>query len=88
MKVTSAIVLTSILATASAFVSTPALIRGVVSSSHLFSEPSASSEEAAGLDLDLGEMFQMFEAADKEESFDDAVKKVKQDKKQEEKTKK
>lgn len=40
----------------------------------LFSEP---EEEEGGLDLDLGEMFEMFEAADKEEKFDDAIKKVK-----------
>ena len=34
-------------------------------------------EEEGGLDLDLGEMFEMFDAADKDESFDDAIKKVK-----------
>ena len=34
-------------------------------------------DEEEGLDLDLGEMFEMFEAADKEESFDDTIKKVK-----------
>lgn len=38
-------------------------------------------EDEAGLDLDLEEMFTMFEAADKEESFDDAIKKVKVDEK-------
>lgn len=37
-------------------------------------------EKEGGLDLDLGEMFDMFEAADKDESFDDAVKKIKGDK--------
>mmetsp|Transcript_12000 Transcript_12000/g.16603 ORF Transcript_12000/g.16603 Transcript_12000/m.16603 type:complete len:90 (+) Transcript_12000:124-393(+) len=42
----------------------------------LFSEPSDDDEEE-GLDLNLEEMFEMFDAADKEEDFDDAVKKVK-----------
>jgi hypothetical protein len=37
-------------------------------------------EEKEGLDLDLGEMFDMFEAADKNQSFDDAVKKIKKGK--------
>jgi hypothetical protein len=36
-----------------------------------------ADEEEGGLDLDLGEMFEMFDAADKDESFDDAIKKVK-----------
>ena len=27
--------------------------------------------------MDLGELFEMFDAADKDESFDDAIKKVK-----------
>ena len=38
--------------------------------------PSADDQEG-GLDLDLGEMFEMFEAADKEEDFDKTIKKVK-----------
>jgi hypothetical protein len=38
---------------------------------------SSEPEEEEGFDLDLGEMFQMFDAADKEEDFDEAVKKVK-----------
>jgi hypothetical protein len=42
----------------------------------LFSEP----EDAEGeLDLDLEEMFTMFDAADKEEEFEKAIKKVKKD---------
>mmetsp|Transcript_8736 Transcript_8736/g.12699 ORF Transcript_8736/g.12699 Transcript_8736/m.12699 type:complete len:87 (-) Transcript_8736:23-283(-) len=41
----------------------------------LFSEPADDDEE--GLDLNLEEMFEMFDAADKDEDFDDAVKKVK-----------
>jgi len=36
-------------------------------------------DEEGGLDLDLGEMFEMFEAADKGKDFDDAIKKVKSD---------
>ncbi|GMI04751.1 hypothetical protein TrLO_g13949 [Triparma laevis f. longispina] len=35
--------------------------------------------EGEGLDLDLGEMFQMFDAADNEDDFDEAVKAVKGD---------
>ena len=34
-------------------------------------------EDSEGLDLDLGEMFDMFEAADNEDDFDDAMKQVK-----------
>ena len=34
-------------------------------------------DEEEGLDLNLEEMFEMFDSADKEESFDDAVKKIK-----------
>jgi len=40
----------------------------------LFADP---EEEEEGLDLNLEEMFEMFDAADKEEDFNDAVKKVK-----------
>jgi hypothetical protein len=42
--------------------------------SRVFSEPAESNE---GLDLDLGEMFEMFEAADKGQDFDKALEKVK-----------
>ena len=34
-------------------------------------------EEKGGLDLDLEEMFDMFDAADKGQKFDDALKKIK-----------
>lgn len=44
------------------------------SRSRVFSEPAESSD---GLDLDLGEMFEMFEAADKGQDFDKALEKVK-----------
>ena len=40
-------------------------------------KPNDEDGEEGGLDLDLGEMFEMFDAADKEQSFDDAIKKVK-----------
>eukprot|EP00339_Tiarina_fusa_P012083 CAMPEP_0117035266 /NCGR_PEP_ID=MMETSP0472-20121206/25061_1 /TAXON_ID=693140 ORGANISM="Tiarina fusus, Strain LIS" /NCGR_SAMPLE_ID=MMETSP0472 /ASSEMBLY_ACC=CAM_ASM_000603 /LENGTH=74 /DNA_ID=CAMNT_0004744693 /DNA_START=61 /DNA_END=285 /DNA_ORIENTATION=+ len=40
---------------------------------------STEPEEESGLDLNLEEMFDMFEAADKEQDFDDALKKVKGD---------
>mmetsp|Transcript_4294 Transcript_4294/g.8337 ORF Transcript_4294/g.8337 Transcript_4294/m.8337 type:complete len:89 (-) Transcript_4294:290-556(-) len=38
-------------------------------------------EDSGGLDLDLGEMFDMFDAADKGVDFDKAVDKIKGDKK-------
>jgi len=41
----------------------------------VYSEP--SEEEEGGLDLDLGEMFEMFDAADKGEDFDKAVDNIK-----------
>lgn len=53
--------------------------------STLFSEPSPSGKDAGeeqqtvGLDLNLEEMFTMFDAAANEEKFDDAVKKVKKE---------
>ena len=40
-------------------------------------KPDETQEEEGGLDLDLGEMFEMFDAADKEEDFDKTIKKVK-----------
>lgn len=43
----------------------------------LFSEPPEAAE--GELDLDLEEMFTMFDAADKGEDFDKAIKKVKSD---------
>jgi hypothetical protein len=44
----------------------------------LFSEPPQETKEGE-LDLDLEEMFTMFNAADKGEEFDKAIKKVKKD---------
>jgi hypothetical protein len=42
-------------------------------------EPTKEQDED-GLDLDLEEMFTMFDAADKDEDFDKAIKSVKKDK--------
>jgi hypothetical protein len=42
--------------------------------SSLFSDPAGDNE---GLDLDLGEMFEMFEAADEGQDFDKTLEKVK-----------
>jgi hypothetical protein len=44
--------------------------------------PEQVEESEGGLDLDLEEMFTMFDAADKDEKFDDAIKKVKTDEKE------
>ena len=48
--------------------------------SSLSSTPPPAAEEEGGLDLDLGEMFDLFDAADKEEDFDKALSDVKKDK--------
>ena len=45
----------------------------------LRSEAPGNQEEESGLDLDLGEMFEMFDAADKGQEFDQAMEKVKGD---------
>ena len=60
--------------TASAFAPSAPFSRGLsttVATTQLFSEP--EEEEEGGLDLDLGEMFDMFDAADKGEDFDKAL---------------
>jgi len=41
--------------------------------------PGNQEEEEGGLDLDLGEMFEMFDAADKGQEFDKVMEKVKGD---------
>ena len=48
----------------------------LVAPTALFSDKKEDEEE--GLDLNLEEMFTMFEAADKDENFDKAIKKVKE----------
>lgn len=78
------ITLLAVLASANAFSTAPsAFSRGISASittsrsaeSRLFADPKDDDEE--GLDLNLEEMFEMFDAADADEDFDDAVKKVK-----------
>lgn len=60
---------------ACAFAPSASFNKPQVSSTKINAEP----EEEEGLDLNLEEMFDMFDAADKEETFDDAVKKIKSD---------
>ncbi|GAX15745.1 hypothetical protein FisN_3Lh184 [Fistulifera solaris] len=77
MKSSSIAICVAVCAMAQAFSAPPAFVRTALTT-QLFSEPNNNSEEEeGGLDLDLGEMFEMFEAAAKEEKFDDAIKKVK-----------
>ena len=70
---TSIAIITAVIASASAFAPNPAFSRG---SMKLFAD-----EEEGGLDLNLEEMFDMFDAADKGKDFDESVKKIKSDKK-------
>lgn len=55
-----------------------AFVRTVSPATRLASTP--PDEEEGGLDLDLGEMFEMFDAADKEEDFEKAAERIKGDK--------
>ncbi|CAB9503583.1 expressed unknown protein [Seminavis robusta] len=71
MRFTCSIVLLALTTSVSAFA--PSAFPGSHASTKLYSEPA----EGEGLDLNLEEMFEMFDAADKEEDFDDAVDKVK-----------
>mmetsp|Transcript_326 Transcript_326/g.371 ORF Transcript_326/g.371 Transcript_326/m.371 type:complete len:83 (-) Transcript_326:340-588(-) len=78
-----ALALLALAAGASAFAPAAPFTRGVVAPSVV---PSASTalfsdkeEEEEGLDLNLEEMFDMFDAADKGEDFDESVKKIKGD---------
>ena len=79
MKVAAVFVLVANLVAVSAFtVVVPSSM--LSTSTTLFSEPPKSEEQdEGGLDLDLEEMFTMFDAAAKEEKFDDAIKKVKKE---------
>jgi hypothetical protein len=54
----------------------PATFASAPSTTQVFAEPEEEEEEG-GFDLDLGEMFEIFDAADKGEDFDKTVKKVK-----------
>mmetsp|Transcript_117267 Transcript_117267/g.339024 ORF Transcript_117267/g.339024 Transcript_117267/m.339024 type:complete len:80 (-) Transcript_117267:153-392(-) len=75
MKAVSVLALLGlVVATAHAFAPSPAFAR--VPRSQLYStEP--EDEEEGGLDLNLEEMFDMFDAADGGEEFDKAMEKVK-----------
>ncbi|KAG7344327.1 hypothetical protein IV203_022335 [Nitzschia inconspicua] len=79
MKVAIAIIaaLAITISSVSAFAPLSAASRSPRRTAVFSSEPETEDEE--GLDLNLEEMFDMFDAADKEESFDDAIKKVKKD---------
>lgn len=66
------ILLFSFLISAQAFAPPVAFTR----STAVFAGP---EEEEEGLDLNLEEMFDMFDAADKEEDFEKALKKVKKE---------
>jgi len=72
---TSLIILASLSVSTSAFAPARTFSRGV--STKVFNEP----EEEGGLDLNLEEMFDMFNAADKGADFEKTLEKVKGDKK-------
>jgi|UPI000581A221 hypothetical protein len=78
MKTAFTILILSLASGIQAFAPAPAFSRAYTAKQLFADKPDNENEE--GLDLDLGEMFDMFEAADKEENFDDAIKKVKKDK--------
>mmetsp|Transcript_206 Transcript_206/g.268 ORF Transcript_206/g.268 Transcript_206/m.268 type:complete len:83 (+) Transcript_206:43-291(+) len=81
MKLSAAII-TLLAGSAAAFAPAmpSAAVRAASSSQQptaMFAEP--KDEEEGGLDLDLDEMFSMFDAADKGEDFDKAIKDVKKE---------
>mmetsp|Transcript_4986 Transcript_4986/g.6068 ORF Transcript_4986/g.6068 Transcript_4986/m.6068 type:complete len:83 (+) Transcript_4986:99-347(+) len=71
----------AIIASSTCAFSPPAFTMMALGSQHstkLFSEPQGDNEEEdGGLDLNLEEMFDMFDAADKGTDFDDAVQDIK-----------
>mmetsp|Transcript_23024 Transcript_23024/g.27708 ORF Transcript_23024/g.27708 Transcript_23024/m.27708 type:complete len:80 (+) Transcript_23024:69-308(+) len=74
MKLAVATLVAAMMAsTASAFAPAALPFTRGVSTQIFSSEP----EEEEGLDLDLGEMFEMFDAADKEENFEEAAARIK-----------
>ena len=84
MKTSAVALILALVGAASAF--SPALVAfsrpgSVVasSSSRLFSDPKSDDSEEGGLDLNLEEMFDIFDAADKGQNFDNTIKKVKKD---------
>mmetsp|Transcript_24863 Transcript_24863/g.36942 ORF Transcript_24863/g.36942 Transcript_24863/m.36942 type:complete len:82 (+) Transcript_24863:44-289(+) len=80
MKLSAAII-TLLAGSAAAFApampSTAVRASSIQQQTVMFAEP--KEEEEGGLDLDLDEMFSMFDAADKGEDFDKAIKDVKKD---------
>mmetsp|Transcript_2038 Transcript_2038/g.3485 ORF Transcript_2038/g.3485 Transcript_2038/m.3485 type:complete len:81 (-) Transcript_2038:143-385(-) len=77
----SAAIITLLAGSAAAFA--PAMPSAAVRTSSSIQQPTvmfAEPKEEEGLDLDLGEMFDMFDAADKGEDFDKAIKEVKKEK--------
>jgi len=78
MKTATSVYLFAFLATtAHAFAPSPFFGRSLPATTTLFS--SEPEDEEDGLDLNLEEMFEMFDAAAKNEDFDKAIKKVKGD---------
>ena len=76
------LILATALAFSGAFTVAPAFSRSIILAPSTTTRVWAAGpepEEEEGMDLDLGEMFDMFDAADKEEDFDEALKKVKGD---------
>jgi len=55
----------------------PIPLRRISAATQISSEPSDDADGEGGLDLDLGEMFDMFDAAEKGEDFDKAMTDVK-----------
>jgi hypothetical protein len=75
------LILATFISSSSAFVKAPAFSRPI----HVTVAPwlttillaGPEEETEGGLDLDLGDMFEMFDAADKEEDFEKALSKIK-----------
>ncbi|KAL3815703.1 hypothetical protein ACHAXA_004883 [Cyclostephanos tholiformis] len=87
MKLAIATITLLLSGTASFAPSRPTLVgRGITSSAAIAVETTTAifagpEEEQGGLDLDLSEMFDMFDAADKGKDFDKVIKEVKKEKK-------
>lgn len=64
----------TLLAATNAFTATFVRPTFLAATTRLFAGP---EQEEEGMDLDLGEMFEMFDAAEKDEDFDETMKKVK-----------
>lgn len=64
---------------ATAFSVVPTMSRSRMVPLFRSAEPTKEDQSEEGLDLNLEEMFTMFDAADKDEDFDKAIKEVKKD---------